>query len=474
MSRSADGGWGITRRRFVQAAAALPVLAACGSNGGDDGPGGAATGATDVTTSMLEPSKQLSGDLRILQWSHFVPRHDRWFDPFAAEWGRHVGVNVTVDHINLADIPARASAEIAGNQGHDLIEFLSPPAAFEPSLLDLTDVNQEAQRRFGEQLGLCTRSTYNPTTRKYYGFCHGWVPDPGDYRRSMWEKIGMPNGPATWQELLDGGGRIRREQGVQMGIGMSNELDSNMAARALIWSFGGSVQDERENIVINSPQTIEAVDFMARLFRATMTDEVFAWNAASNNQGLIAGNLSYILNSISAYRTAQTANPDVAADVFFTPPLRGPGGVGLASEHVIPIYVVPRHARNPDAAKEFMLNLVSNYASATNNSELYTFPAFPRSVPQLDAWLDNDPFGSQPANKLAFLKDAERWSTTIGHPGPANAAIGEVFDTFVLPKMMARAARGELSARDAVIDAENQIRPIFQRWRERGLVGGTS
>jgi ABC-type glycerol-3-phosphate transport system substrate-binding protein len=462
-----SGQSGLTRRRFIQASAGLTLLMACGRPAREAGPG-----ATDVTSTLVTPSRNLSGDLRILQWSHFVPRHDRWFDPFAADWGRQVGVNVTVDHINLAEIPARASAEIAAGEGHDLIEFLSPPAAFEPSVLDLTDINQEAERRFGEQLDLCTRSTYNPTTRKYYGFCHGWVPDPGDYRRSMWEKVGLPDGPTTYQELLDVGGRIKREQGVQLGIGMSNELDSNMAARAIIWSFGGSVQDERENVVINSPETIEAVDFMSRLYRAAMTDEVFAWNAASNNQGLIAGTLSYILNSISAYRTAQTANPDVAADVFFTPPLKGPRGVMLASEHVIPIYVIPSHARNPEAAKEFILHLTANYSQATNNSELYTFPAFPRTVPQLDGWLDQDPFGSQPANKLALLKDAERWSTTIGHPGPANAAIGEVFDTFVIPKMMAKAARGELSPRDAVIEAENQIKPIFQRWRERGLVGG--
>ena len=50
---------------------------------------------------------------------------------------------------------------------------------------------------------------------------------------------------------------------------------------------------------------------------------------------------------------------------------------------------------------------MANYAQNTNQSELYDFPAFPSTVPQLNAWLDNDPYGSQPANKLALLKDAE-------------------------------------------------------------------
>ena len=459
----------ISRRRFIEMAAGLTVLTACGDSGGDSGPV-----ATGVTSTLLQPSTKLQGDLKILQWSHFVPRYDRWFDPFAADWGRQVGVNVTVDHITVTDIPARAAAEIAANEGHDLIEFIAPPSALEPSVLDLSDVNEEAEDRFGDRVELTTRSTYNPTTRKFFGFCHGWAPDPGTYRRSLWEKVGLPEGPRTYEELLEGGGRIKREQGIQLGIGMSNELDSNMAARALIWSYGGSVQDENENVVINSPQTIEAVEYMTRLFKGAMTDEVFAWSPSSNNQGLVAGNMSYILNSISAYRTAQTANPDVAADVYFTPPLAGPRGVFLASEHAIPIYVVPKFARNPDAAKEFLLHLTANYASATNNSELYNLPAYPGTVPQVDAWLDADPFGSQPANKLGFLKDAPDWSTTVGHPGPSNTAIGEVFDTFILPKMMAKAARGELSAKDAVADAESQIRPIFQKWRERGLVGGTS
>lgn len=425
------------------------------------------------TPTAASPTVKLSGDLQILQWSHFVPRHDAWFDPFAQAWGREVGVNVTVDHIDLAEIPTRAASEVAAREGHDLIEFLSPPSSFEPSVLDLTDINKEAVERHGKQTELCTKSSFNPKTNKFYGFCHGWAPDPGDYRKSLWQKVGLPNGPSTWQELLDGGSRIKSEQGIQMGIGMSNEIDSNMAARAIIWSFGGSIQDKDENVVINSPQVIEAVEFMVKLFNQTMTNEVFAWNAASNNQLLVAGQSSYILNSISAYRTAQKAQPNVADDIFFTPALKGPTGIGIASEHVIPIYMIPNHARNPDAAKEFILHLLANYREATSTSELYTFPAFPSTVPNLKEWVTKDIHGSRPADKLALLNDAEKWSTNIGHPGPANPAEGEIFGTFVLPQMMAKAARGQLSARDAVAEAEVAVKAIFQRWRERGLVGGT-
>ncbi|HEX2150110.1 MAG TPA: extracellular solute-binding protein [Actinomycetota bacterium] len=289
----------------------------------------------------------------------------------------------------------------------------------------------------------------------------------------MWERAGMEDGPTTYDELLEGGTKIKTDQDIALGLGMSNELDSNMAARAMIWSFGGSVQDADQNVTLNSPETVAAVEMMSRLFRGAMTDEVFGWNAASNNQALIAGQLSYILNSISAYRTAQKNTPDVANDIAFSPALKGPGGAGLASAHAIPIYVIPNHATNPDAAKEFILHLLANYSDATNNSELYTLPAFPDTVDEAIEWLDEDPYDSRPRNKLALLKDAESWSTNVGHPGPTNAAIGEVFSTFVLPQMMAKAARGQLSAQQAVAEADAQVKTIFQKWRDEGLVGGT-
>jgi multiple sugar transport system substrate-binding protein len=472
--------WGLSRRAFLQGVAASavapPLLTACG---GDEETPTATTAAPEevgapTTTVFEQPASRLSGNLSILLWSHFVPSHDQWFDPFAQAWGEMAGVNVTIDHINNAEIPGRVTAEITAGQGHDLIQYIAPLSQFEPSVLDLSDVVSEAEGRYGQMLDLCRRSSYNPNTKRFFAYAPGWVPDPGDYRRSLWEQADMANGPSTWQELLDGGKRIKERLGVQMGIGMSQEIDSNMAARALIWSFGGAIQDENENVVINSPQVIEAVDFMSRLYKETMTPEVFAWNAASNNQGLAAGQLSYILNSISAYRTAQEQNPVVADDVFFVPALSGPAGA-FAAQHVLYNWIVPKHAANPDAAKEFLLHYTANFDHACYNSKLYDFPAFLDRVPRLNDWLADDPFGSRPADKLTFLKieDAVKWSTNIGHPGPSNTAVGEVFGTFIIPNMMARAARGDVSARQAVEEAEGQIKPIYAKWRAQGLVGGS-
>ena len=463
----------ISRRRFLQVTGATmagAALAGCTAEEQAVQPTPASNVPTPTTT-FTEPTRKVSGELKILLWSHFVPAHDQWFDPFVQDWGKQVGVNVTVDHINQAEIPARTAAEIQAGQGHDLIQYIATFSQFEPSVVDLKDVVQEAEKRHGKMLDVVRKSSFNPNTNKYYAYAPAWAPDPGDYRKSMWGKVGLPNGPTTWDELLKGGAEIKKAQGIQMGIGMSQEIDSNMAGRALLWSFGGSIQDANEKVVLNSPETVAAVEFMTKLYKETMTPEVFSWNAASNNQGLVAGQMSYILNSISAWRTAQGENPSVADDISFVQALKGPSKA-LVAQHVMYNWIVPSFSPNVDAAKEFLLHYTANLPSVTYHSKLYDFPAFPDAVPDLDGWLDKDPFGANPPEKLAVLKDSTDWCTNIGHPGPASPAIGEVLYTFVIPNMYAKAARGELSPQQSVAEAEKQINGIFSNWRSRGLVAG--
>ena len=90
-----------------------------------------------------------------------------------------------------------------------------------------------------------------------------------------------------------------------------------------------------------------------------------------------------------------------------------------------------------------------------------------------NAWFSDDPFAlpGEEKGKLAVLKDAEKWSANLGFPGPANPAEGEVFATFVLPNMMANAARG-MAPEMAVEQATLLTKTIFDKWRKKGLVGG--
>ena len=457
------------------------LLAGCGPDGTSastttGGGGPSTTGAVSgegPAVNFVEPTQALGGSLNILLWSHFVPAHDTWFDPFVQEWGEQVGVEVNVDHIAVGDVPAAIASEIqSGNPEHDLMQYIAVQSQHEPSVVDMADLVAEAESRYGDMLDLTRRSSLNPNTSKYYAYAPAWVPDPGDYRRSLWEAVGMPDGPRSYDDLLQGGSEIFASEGVQLGIGMSQEIDSNMALRGLMWSFGAAIQDENEQVVINSDATIAAVEYMNELFAGAMTPEVFAWDAASNNQGINSGELSYILNSISAYRTAQDEGLEVADDIWFTPALEGPETAVVAS-HVMYNWLIPDFADvNVAAAQEFLLHYTENLAPVAWHSKLYDFPAFADRVPDLDSWVQDDPFGSNPPDKLSVLSTALDWATNIGHPGPANPAVGQIFGESIIPVMFAEAAQGTKSPADAVADAEGQINDIFDTWREQGLVGG--
>src|SRR2546421_1564849 len=112
--------------------------------------------------------RDLKGDLTIITWAHFVPNFDDWLDhTWAVQWGQKNDVQVKVDHILNTLLPARASAEAAAQNGHDIFFQLSPPAQFEDQVIDHKEIVQEVQRKVGKIGGLAHKATFNPKTKKY-------------------------------------------------------------------------------------------------------------------------------------------------------------------------------------------------------------------------------------------------------------------------------------------------------------------
>lgn len=429
----------------------------------------AASLAASVGPWILTSRTRAAGKtLRILQWSHFVPAYDKWFDgEYTKRWGEKNDTEVTVDHVGIPAINSRAAAEVSAQKGHDLFMFLWPAPAYEDQVIDHREIYEEVERKHGKAIDLAVKSTYNPRTKKYFGFSDSFVPDPVNYRIDLWSEQGMPNGPKTWDDMRKVGAAIKQKRNIPVGIGLSAELDTAMAMRTILYSFGGSVQDDKNNVILNSKNTVEAVNFVKALFEETMTPEVMAWDASSNNRALLAGQVSIVLNAISTTREAENKNLPIAERIGLTKALRGPvRAIGL--EHVMDCYVIWKFSQNQEGAKKFLIDYVDNFLEGFKASQYYNFPCFSKTVPNLQAMLAGDPH--KPAGKYKVLGDVLSWATNVGYPGYANAAIDEIFGTWVINTMFAKAATGTMKPEDAVKEADQKCRQIFEKWRQRNLV----
>ena len=438
----------ITRRQFIKTTLAGATLA----------------GAGGIVFPRYGEAKAKT--LKILQWVHFVPGYDKWFiQKYAKEWGANNNMEVIVDTIGLAGLNARAAAEVSAQKGHDLFMFLWPKPDMEDQVIDHKEIYEECAKKWGKPINLAIRSTYNPKTKKYYAFSDSFVPDPVNYRKDLWDDVGMY--PDTWDDVRVGGAKIKKKHNIPLGIGLSSEIDTNMAMRAIMYSFGSSVQDESGNVVLNSKQTLEAVNFVKALYQETMTDEVFAWDASSNNRFILAGKGSLVLNAISVTREAEKNNPEMSKKIWLAKAPKGPvRRMGL--EHVMDVYVIWKFAENIEGAKKFLVDYISNFREAFLASEFYNFPCFARTVPDIKKLISNDP-KADPPDKYKVLEDVLEWATNVGYPGYANAAIDEIFSTWIISTMFAKVAAGQMSPQDAINEADKKVQAIFKKWREKGL-----
>ena len=430
----------------------------------------AAVGLASAAGPFILPGRARAAKktLKILQWSHFVPAYDKWFDGvYTKEWGAKHDTEVIVDHVGIPAINSRAAAEVSAQKGHDLFMFLWPPPAYEEQVIDHGEIYQEVARKHGKPIELAVHSTYNPKTRKYFGFSDSFVPDPVNFRVDLWGEQGMQGGPKTWDDVLNTGRAIKQKKNIPVGIGLSAELDTAMAMRTILYAFGGSEQDAENRVVLNSKNTVEAVKFVKTLYQETMTPEVMAWDPSSNNRALLAGQVSVVLNAISTTREAENKKLAIADEIGLTRALKGPArAIGL--EHVMDCYVIWKFADNKEGAKQFLVDYVDNFQRGFEASEYYNFPCFSSTVPHLEKMLADDPH--KPLGKYKVLADVLSWATNVGYPGGANAAIDEIFGTWVLNTMFAKAATGALSPEEAVKEADARCHQIFAKWQAKSLV----
>lgn len=380
----------------------------------------------------------------MLQWSHFVPAYDVWFDKWAKQWGDKNKVTVRVDHVPNITLPARFAAEVAANSGHDLIEFQAIVLCilYQPHLIPVDDIAVPLGKKyggwtkFGQSIGI--------VNGQWMGIPSYYILQPMLWRKDLFDKAGIqtPSDPTqyhpTWDDMRTAGAKLKK-MGHPTGIAISHCNDSNHNWRAILWSYGASeVGADGKTLTFDSKETREALKFAKAIYDEAMTPEVFGWDDASDNRYMASGVASWIHDAISAWLTTQQTNPEIFPSIYIAAEPKGPV-TGANSEWATMdgvdanVYSIWKFAKNPQTAKAFLADWADLPKEHAVESGGYNMPYLNDLFKQPMAVLGSNP-------KLKILQDYP--SAIYGFPGPPNAAAEEVMLQFIIPDVVARYVRG--------------------------------
>lgn len=447
MSISGNRPKGVSRRNFIRLA------------------GAATAGPFFVFTPHLFAN---SRTLTIAKWAHFLPEFDDWFvNQMAADWGKKNQTQVTVDLIPVEEVRDRALTEVAAGKGHDVFMFPWPPAEYHQHTIDHGEIYQRVAPKYGAVQQLAFRSTLNTKTKRYFAFADYWTPSPLHFFQDYWAQVGMPLGPVHYGGLLSGGKRMREKLGIPSGLAFSPTLEGNVTLHTILYSHRAFILDPQGNLLFNKNLFAnKTVEYIRTLYQEAGTPQQLTWGSGGSVQAMLEHKVSSSINNISLLREAEKRDQKVSGNLWIQPPLLGASGMGVtALPHITNCSAIWNFSQNQGSAKQFLTDLIDTSRTGYEKSRGCNFPIYPKTVPDLIVRLSKDP-QAKPPSKYTALKDALHWTPNAGAPGYATPSYMEIFTTSVVPRMVAKAVKGDQSVEDAVAAGAAEMQRIVDKWNQ--------
>ncbi len=463
-----------SRRKFIKSASVLTagtvfgggLLAACGDNTVTSAPAAASSttaAASSATTAAASGSattaaasaggatKQFSGELKLLQWTSFVPAADTEIKRQAEEWGKKSNVKVTIEIVASNDLQPKTTAAVEAKAGPDIIQMqYNWPWLYSTACADLSkEFNQLKSQLGGFYEPMEANSTVDGVARAI-PYC--LVGNAWNYRKSWLKEQGADKFPETWDAFRELGKKLKAA-GHPMKQTMGQSFgDATTMWYGFLWSYGGKeVEKDGKTVAINSPETLKAVEAAVAIFKDCFDADVFAWDDSSNNKAFLAEQLSATLNGASIYLTAKRDKAPFADDIATAVMPSGPAGRALINLNFT--HAVMNYGKNQDAAKEFIMWLMQ---PEQYNKWLEAGGGY--SVGPLHAYDKSQVFDKDP-NLLAF-KNSVTDGRNPGWPGPPSSAASEAQVKYTIVNMFAKAAQGK-APKDAISEAEAELTKIY-------------
>src|SRR5918999_1578 len=361
-----------SRRKFLGMSALGAVgLTACGG-----GPPAAPPVEVQVPQAIIDAAAPYrGGSVGMLSQKLYSEAANQALDRSLQAFAQATGTTVQNDLVSgdAGDMVAKMDAEVKAGTTRDLA-FMSDSRFVGQlhnlgDLTDVTDVVEEMKALYGEPA--TEANNYCVFEGRWFAIPYHFIAAGMYLRKDWYAEKGLPLKPHyTWEELRDNALEVSDPSKRRFGWGVTvnRSGDANGFIENVINTYGGSIiSNDGRTVVFNSPETVEAITFIADIYTnpkyaPMLPPGIESWTDSTNNENWLANILGLTLNQYSVYADSKTkGNPVYELTHPFNgatgPAIDRPLAYGSSNS-----FVVVKGAKNPDLAKQVAKFMVSGTA----------------------------------------------------------------------------------------------------------------
>lgn len=401
-----------------------------------------------------EPEK--GAKLRVLRWSQFVQGDIDAYMINVKKFTDKTGIEVRVDREGWEDVRPKAAVAANTGAGPDIILSTNDDANLYPEkLLDVTDLCEYLGKKYGGWYPVCD-AILRPDGKHWIGVPLGAAGSMMVYRQSQVKAAGFDSFPRDTDGFLKLF-KALKAKGTPGGMALGNATGDGLWCNWLMWAFGGKLVDTNNKVVIDSPETIKALEYGQELY-ANFIPGTLSWLDPSNNKAFLDGQVSVTNNGISIYYVARTS-PDpklkaLALDIQHAEFPIGPVGVPTESQLFFN-QMIMKYTKYPKAAKEFL-----RFMMEQDQYDPWQTGAAGYVAPPLVDYAKGAIWTSDPKNTP--YRDAVKNMRPAGYAGKLGYASAGCAADFIVVNMVAEAASGAKTPKEAAARAQKRAERYYK------------
>jgi len=436
------------RRDFLKTTAGVAAGTAIGGVGILGAP---AVHAQNTWTNQPEKGAKL----RVLRWKRFVAGDEDAYMANVKKFTEKTGIEVRVDNESWEDVRPKAAVAANVGTGPDIILSTNDDANLYPDkLIDVSDVCNYLGKKYGGWYPVCEQ--YLKPAGKWIGVPLGCAGNAVVYRESQVKAAGFnafPRDMDGFMKLM----KALKEKGTPGGFALGHATGDQAWAHWLVWAFGGKLVNENNQVVIDSPETVKALEFAKELY-PTFVPGTLSWLDPNNNKAFLDNQVSVTANGISIYYAAKTSTDpklkEMALDIQHANFPIGP--VGVPTEfNLFFNQMIMKYTKYPKAAKEFLRFMMETEQYSPWMQASIGYIGHP-----LKAYESNPIWTVDP--KHTPYRDAMKVMRPLGYAGKMGYASAGCIADFIILDMVAEAASGSKTPKEAAERAQKRAERYYK------------